>query len=369
MKIKKKVLFALIGIVVLIAIVYLVNRPKNYNIDYEVDGFEIYEQYRKELNMYYFKTLIDDKVFELAIKDKYLKENKLIEEVDSIKKDDVYCIMLKSSLLDTYPICYKGNESISYNLVSDESFVEFFKYEEPVYYKKNFLNISTDSLFGKSYAVWQGKGFIYFNEKLSDTLTFLEKESYYDNLSYSNGRYVIIPNYDELYEFGTFFILDLKTGKVKTWEIENKISYNSYYLGVHNEKIYMIDRKNKIEYELDPAKKSISIISKDNKGRIWSGKWVDVSMIKLINTDYEFITDTVFNYELIKNRLFLSYFKGETMTQISDLNVDSLVKVQDDIVFFLSTGSLYRYSPREGLNVVASYSEWNFTKENPIYIY
>ena len=371
---KKKKLRIIIGFVLtiilfLVILIVLINRKKDYSLEYEKKGYIIKELYNSALNMYYFVVTNEDKTFEFVLENKYIGKT-LINDVDSYKSDEYTCLLLKSPKLSFIPSCYNSEIAVSYDIIEEETFDAFFKNEDVKYNNFSYNNIDINTLLDKTFIIWNNKGYILLNEEKQTENLFLKNESYYDTLSYANERYVLYPDYDQKYAFDKIFVLDMKTGKLKEWQLDAEISFNSYYLGTHNEKIYIIDKKNQKEYVLNPKKKSLEIVTdKNNNGRVWNNDWETISMVKLVNNEYTFKDNQIFNYTLENSKLYLNYFKSNNNILISNKQVDKIVYAKKDEVYYLSKGSLYYYSNKTGEILLMTYSEWNFNKENPIYIY
>lgn len=372
MKKKKKILIfgATLILIVFIIIMMFFMRKKDYSIKYKKDGYDIKESYNKKLGIYQFSLKNGDKLYEFTILSKQKKNKKLIQNVEAYEKEHFSCILLKSDKLNIYPNCYEGDDAISYSLVGDEDFEQFFKGEKPKFKKDKFDNVKINTLLGKSVAIWDNWGFMFISEDKKKSVDFLKNETYYDNLSYSNGRYVIIPDYDQKYSFDKYFTLDMKKGKISKWKLDEEISFNIYYLGTHDEKIYLIDRKNNKEFELNPKKKKMELeSSKDGYGKVWNNKWESISMVKLVNNNYFFENDQPFEFILNDDKLYMRQYKSENDILITDKKVDKIVYINEDEVCYLVGDKLYHYSLRYGEVLMVTYSEWNFNKENPIYIY
>ena len=88
-----------------------------------------------------------------------------------------------------------------------------------------------------------------------------------------------------------------------------------------------------------------------------------------LNKEIKFKKDTVYNYEVINNKLYISYLGGNNKIQISKLKVKDIVYIDNDVVYYLVDDKLYMYDKLYGEVLLLNYFEWNFNYKNMIYIY
>lgn len=369
MNVKKKRRIVVILLIAIIAgIIYLYFRPKSYEKSYRVSDMPVSEEYDSKRNLYRFSTVLDDKEYDLVLEAKYTVKRKLISEVEVMDFENESCVYLKSEQIDSYPICYKDDARVDYDLISnkDES---YFTREAPTKEKDSYKNITVYSDDEKSYLIWNHKGYYFLNSKAKEEFNFLEEESYYNKLSIKVGEYVMTPNYDEEYAFKSFYLFDMKKGQMKKWEFKEEISLNSYYLGEKDGIAYLVDRKNKREYAIDPKRKKIEIVDKDGMGRVWDDEWVNYSMTKLINSDFIFENKGNFTYFIDENKLFMQNALNKDVVLVSEKDISKLVDIDRDDVYYLVGSELYVYNPRDGEKKLLEYSEFNFNDINSIFIY
>ncbi len=367
---KKRRLIALAGVFVFVVVllVVLVRLPRDYEVIYKVDEYEVDESYDKERKFYKLAVDYEGVRFEETILSDYINGKRFVSEVRLKQENDEVCLLFESDELDTYPVCRSDERFVDYDLTSIRD-DEFFKRETVKKTSSTYEGIEMKSTLGKRFFVWDYKGYLSIDDETKDKREFLEKESYYNNLAYSDGEYLLTPNYDQDYAFDEVFVIDMKKGKLSKWKLDVEISYNSYYLGTRDGRVYMVDRKNKAEYELNLRKKKIERVDKSGMGKVWDSKWTEVSMTKLSTDDYVFATDDVFRYVLEDGILQMRTSDSKEATTISKLEVDKIVATRKDEVYYLVKDELYSYSPKFGENAVLKYSELGFNSVNSIYIY
>lgn len=365
---KNKIILCIIILLIIICLVIFINRPKNYSLKYNLDGFEILENYYKESNTYYFKAEIGDKYFEISVNSKYQYTKHLINKIKIIDEDELYCLYMQSDKIKTFPTCISNDKRIFYVSLdrSDKDFYQESGYDK---FEEKFENVEIFSLKNKNIAVWNHYGFdLIINDKIQKT-TLLKKESYLDNYSFIIDKYIILPNYDQEYTFNKVYIIDMETGKNTIWNLNYNINYDFYILGIKNNKIYFVDKKEKVEYELEPNKRIITIISKNGVGKIWNDKWEEESIIKIANNDYS-IKDSHAAYYKLDNSILTVRFNEEGKEHIvTDKKVDKIITSDNNGIYYLYKNEIYYFSPFKGEVKFLKYNELEFNKGLTVYIY
>lgn len=360
---KRKTLLIIIFIILVDVLVFYVNRAKDYEITYKTNNGEIVEKYDKKLKMYSFTININNKKYETVSKHDYIHTKKLIHGVSMFENGDTICVYLMSDKVELYPICNDGNELISYSLVNRKD--EFYKLKSVNEDKKTVGNINVNTNLNKNILIWNHYGFTNIN---GDKVNILNNESYTDEYSFAISNYILVPNYDEKYEFKSFYIIDMTNNKSIKWDIDKEISSDFYFLGEYKNKGYIIDSKKQVEYEINPKKKTIEEVSKNGVGKIWDEGWKEESIVRLSSNKYEFNIPNFVNYHIKDNKLYLTP-KNMSNVLVSNLNITKIIKQDGLDVYYLVGNKLYYYSPFYGEVLVAEYSEFEFNKGLSIYIY
>lgn len=366
---KKKVLiflcfFVLVGLIV---INILLLRPKDYTVTYQVGDAKIEEKYDAELGYYAFTVDIGDNKFYDAIISNNVGGKKVITEAKLVEDEKEACVILESKKLEMYPLCIKDDKYVDISLVEMDT-NDFFDRDTVKDELQKYDDLKITARKDRNFLVWGQKGYYYIGSNGIEEVMFLDSQSYYNNLAYKIGGLVITPDYDEEYNFDTFFIINLKNGKLSKWETDYTINYNSYYLGSKDGNIYLFDRKDKVEYSINPAKKKIDIVSKDGNSKVWNTEWEMVSSTKLASSDYEFKFERAFDYFIENKVLYKKIRDVDEKIEISKKPVDVILEMNGDEVFYLAGDTLYSYTPRYGEVELATYSEWNFNNKNTVFI-
>ncbi|HBA38081.1 MAG TPA: hypothetical protein DCY94_05110 [Firmicutes bacterium] len=365
----KIILYVSLGILLFTLSVFIL-RPRGYVENYKVGEYEIEEKYDVDSGYYSFKTTVDDIQFvDIFISNK-VGGKKLISKVEKYSAEKFTCTRFTSEKFDLTPICRKDDEFVDAQLtLSKTEMNENFERKnvkiDPVKYDR----IEVGTFLDRKLLVWAQTGYHYLTDGKHIEIEFLEEESYYNNLAYQMGEFVLTPNYDSEYVFDEFKVINMKNGKLKTWKLDEKVSFNSYFLGDKDGAIYLFDRKEKKEYLLNPKKEKLELISKNGEANVWSGKWETISTGRLANDDYHFESDDVFKYDIEDSGLYKVSKNLDFRIKVSDKKVSEIIKVDGNSVFYLVGDTLYSYDPEYGEVEMLSYSEWNFNNKNSIFIY
>ncbi len=345
--------------------VYLL--PRNYEIVYNVDNFNIKEKYDKNNQYYYFELVKNDKRFEYSFSQEYSSKRKKINHIKEYKKENIYCIIPEIESYNKIPFCYENNILKDFRLINDEYLNSFNKIIDNN--ENTYKQIDITNYYNSNFAIWNYKGLFFLKKENNEEIKLFMKDTYIDELSVQVDNVLIIPNYNLKYYFNEFYLINMETGNVESIKFEYEISYDSYILGHKGKKLYLVDKKNKIEYEINIKNKKVKLIGDDNRnGKIYINKWESISINKLCNKEYS-INDNIYNYYIEDDKLYLSYINGNNKMLIDDKKNIKIVLIQGDTVLYLIQDNLYGYNPRNGSSLLMRYNEWNFNYFNKVFIY
>lgn len=361
----------IIIIVIALLILYSLLHARNYEKKYTINEFEVLEQFDKKKQVYLFQVKKEDQNWEFIVEHKYITKHKLLNEIELLETDDTKCLKIKSEKLTTYPQCNTKDELISYHLVANDmkeklgdEYFPSLKSETKTYEKIDIKNIDDNT-----YYIWNYKGFYQINKNKQANIKLFDKDIYDISNVIKVNNILVIPNYNETYYFNRFYLLDLKEGKTTTWDFKDSLYFDGYNLGYDKNSLFYLDRKTKLEWEIDPKKKRMRKVGTENKdGKILkNNNWEKISITKLINESQYFEKEEIYHYE-INQGLYVSYLNSQTKKKISDKDVKEIVAILNDKVYYLVGHSLYYYSTQMGEVEVMSYFEWNFNYKNMIFI-
>ena len=361
---------SLIILIALISFIISLLKTKSYSVEYNLDEYEISENYNSEKKYYYYEITNSKNKYNFIYQSEYLKEKKLIKEIKEYNDEKYTCITIRSDYVTSYPMCSYQNKLIDYHLVSEKmqtKIADYYK-ETKILDKeeKNYHIFNNDN----ELLLWSYKGFNIINKSGIKYVEIFDKDIYEIPLATKINNYIFIPDYEQEYTFNKIYLLNLENNKVETWKIKHDISFDSYILGTNEKSIYLIDQKNKIEYELVPHKQKMRIIAnKNKKGIIYEkGNINRISMNKLINKKHAFTYDRLYNFNLKNSELYMTYIDSNLTTKVSNKKIDTIISINDESVYYLIDNTLYRYNQKYGEVKIISYADWEFNYKNLIFI-
>lgn len=365
---KRRRFFAfLVFLFLIITIGYFLFRAKDYEITYEENGFSITEKYDKNKKLLSFTITKDNhKYFWLKTDTRFLAKH-LIYQIEEFTTENETCLKISSNKLRFVPLCSSNNEQVSIELTSQEmqDKVGYKKAEFGQTEAKKAYNMEINNLLYHDFYIWNYRGFYYINSDTEEEISLFQKDIYTPNLITKVDNYLFIPDYDANYYFTKIFILNMENNKVITWNLDTPIYFDSAILGVYDNKIYLIDKHEKIEWEIDLKKQKMTKVSNNDTGKIYDNGFKDVSLNSLLYQDmtfkgvqpYAYIIDNGLYYEALNKRI-----------KISQNTPKTIVYYDDEWVYYLVDDILYASSFTYGETKILQYFEWNFNYQNVIFI-
>lgn len=355
MKKNNKKLITLILIITLsfLTFIYIYHKKRNYKVNYFVNGYSIFESFDIESDHYYLNISKDAENFEIYLPISYSPKRKIVTSIENEKTDTKSCIKLNDNIL-SYPICKQNDEYVSY----------FLETEIQTEKKDTYNNIDIYNLLGNTYLIWNYKGFYYINNDKITSINLFKTDTYTPYLLTVLKDYLFIINYDEQYSFDSYYLVDSNKATSKKYKISKEISKDSYILGTYKNSVYIVDKKNEQEYEINAKKgKAYKTSGKVLINNEWQKKDID----DLIKSEQTFLNEEKFYYEIIEKKLYL--IQENLKTKVTNLDVDYIIDYDDNNVYFVSNGTVYRFKIDEGITKIMQYSEWNFNYKNCIFIF
>ncbi len=378
--VKKTISFTLIILLLLLVYQFVVNLAKSshyitYTITKEDKLFNVDEKYIKEDGKDYYLIKVSDKDnnFIWRLDNTFNKQKNIIEDVKIIEQDGYYCLGLSfvGKKYYAYPECIKDNSLMSYSSVKDKVNLKSFVSKIT---DKNKEKYSTDSSKRTEELLIVNKDYLDEKEALliySYKLMSLHYLNYARNFSFSNsdnykneygalvGKYYVIPRLTSLPTINTFMKYDIVDGIKKEITLPMTISKLSYINGVYDNKLYVFDKSDKRQFEIDPYTDEVTLIGT-----------VDEEGITVINGKKEKISV----YDLEKNKVEFS----ADLTPYSEIDYDQIY-VDDDYAVYTKNGDFYKvYNGYENIpiylftepnahNVRVTNGNVYYVKDNSIY--
>ena len=329
--------------------------PRNYTKKYEKNNVLIEESYNKTSKHYYFAFTYKDVTLDYLIKSKYKKHQELIKKIKvqtDNKESTNFCLIITSDF-DIAPLCSKEKEPVSYKLMENplKSILPKKYFPKDTLIKNyNDIEIYNDKF---TYLLWNYNGFYYLNSKEQKKIDIFAKEFYtIKDIGYTKD-YLVLPDYDSNYTFNRFYVLDFKFGSLKKYNLPTEIYFDSYFPGFLKNKLYLIDKKERKMYEFNAKNGKLEKL----KSKLYhKDTWENVNIKSLINKEQYFTYDTLYNYTLKNNNLYLTYANKKVKTKIAT-KVTSVVRIKDNDIFYLKKDNLYHYNPETNEKLLLNFFE------------
>lgn len=410
----KKLLKVLISLI----IVYILLRlgikhfGSGHVLNYKIDNFNIKETLsinkKNEFDNYYINIKNNEIDIDVQILNSFNKNKKILKKVKYEKIDDMVCILpiFEDGKILTDILCSNKKIINNYtNLKGKNNDLDNFAYrmKDYGYDFKKYENNLKKSIDSKMVKVFTGnilddhfiafntyKGINIINPKDEELvkINLFDKDIYDIKLAKGLKNKYIIFDYNQKHEFSKIYIFDILTGKKEEIKLKNKISNNSKIIGTFNDSIYLIDYKNKKEYELNVKKESIIEVGNSEIGYITNDckKIVDIEGKKILNKKYIMPNCSVYekdkDYERVDlvggmNSGYYYYFKkNDNNYKIYRSNVqkpniklyitetDNIDNIQYDkeYIYYLKNNQLNYYSDKTGIRTLMENTEFEFNK-------
>lgn len=372
----------------------------NYNLMANDNKISIHEEYYKDKkdDYYFFELSLDKKKFVFDVKNTFNKQRKVISDIKLYQKDDLTCISpiyIKNND-DPIIVCNIGNEQYSYTSIKDKYNLEEFISTIPNFNKEKYeSNNKPNSISGmtvykenmydnENIIIYNYNDLVKINKPSYDIIQFASYDIYHNELGILIDKYYILPKYENKPEYAGLLIIDITNGKIDNLFFDDKLSTNLYINGVVDNKLYLFDKSNLIQYEVDPKKKAYRITgNRDTNGQYYDGEWSTKNIYDFSKQELEFHynypikdnyvsayeTNKYYYYYNNKNEFYKVYKKDLNkrifLFRYSDMKS---VNVVDDYIYFIDHNTLYRYDDT-GLKTMLTNKEFQYNYNNIYSVY
>ena len=365
-RVRKRRVFGLFFI--LAVFLYSCLHSKNYEVEYDINDVYIKESYLKKKKLYTFLFQVEGQEFVSVFENKYLYDKQLVEEIEVKKKENILCIIPTSKKFSFTPLCKENGNLISYHLIQDRDVIPDNFYKDVAFSEEEYKNLKLYQLNNKKYFLWIYKGFDIIDSKEKQEISLFTNDVYSIPISLQVNDYILLADYSSKYEFSKFYVIDSKTNKIREVNLEEALSFDTYFLGAYEKKAYLVDKKKQKEYEIYPKRLLFSSITNNGKGKILvDGEFTSVSMLSLSNKEQIFTYDDWMTYLLEQETLYQKVF--DYKIKVSNKKIKEIVWVDHDTVYYISEDSLYYYNLYEGEVLVMKNFEWNFNYKHMIFVF
>lgn len=380
--IKKIITFSLLLLFLTLLLEFGINYFKtSHHVEYDISGYMVEEDYIKKSGKDYYliKASKDGKEYIFNAKNEFNKNEKIIKEIISYDTDDISCAtIIYTNNSSSTPLCYKDKILHSYISVenepgmseylkqlnkyaedkitsSDESYV--FAYNE--IYKNNLYK-------NEDIIMYNYKNIIKINGERTMTFDFSNKDVFKNEYGTLVGKYYVIPKMRNSIEFSHYLIVDIEKETVEeidlAKEVSAKISSQMYVNGIYNSNLYIFDKSNLVQYEINPDKGEIKVVgNKDKKGIVYkNGQEEEIGVYTLNNEkvkftenydaykeiDYDQIFLTSNGAVYVKDGVFYKVYNNYLKNPIYLFEAKDVqdIKVKEDNIYYINDQFLYRYN-------------------------
>ena len=367
----------------------------NYSIKKNNTSLKIKEIYKK--NNYYVEIKTDKSTYSFRLYEK-INKRKIVTDIYLYNDESIECIL---PIIDnnTYTdiMCYKGSILYNYHNIIGE----YPKLDE---YVKSIEQYDLDN-FSNEFNHYKVLGTTKYNDFLNlnniialttyngliingDIVTLFNNDVYNNELGVFIDNYYLVADYSNSYSFNLFYVVNLETKEINKLKYKEDISYDSYIQGIVDGKVYLYDKNNENQYEIDVKNNKISIVSNNKYIKYYTNnKWEKIIKSKankelyfnyetLDNnfTSYDYVRESENYYYLFKkDGIFYKLYRIDKANlniykYIIDVPVTNIY-FKDNYLYYVYKNKLLFYSDRTGLKTILENSELEFNETIKYYIY
>lgn len=352
---KRNIILILIILITFSSYLIIINKKKDYTIEYNINTYTVKENFNKKKNVYLINIFNSDTNYSFFLKKKYSNARKIVSNIQVEEHDGYTCVK---------PIISK--EQIEYQCSKNgEYFVD--KYQE--INNTKIKTIDNTDIYSEQYIYYTWDGYGIKNVLTNKSYDFLKKEHFENVLSFQTEDKLVFANYDEERYFKKFYVFDIAKEEFEIIESEFEISYDTYYLGLIKNKLYFFDRKNMTEYYIDFKKKNVIKANKEEVGVYYDNGIQDINISKFKYNDLIFKYNAMKTYSIDDNKLYVKYPNSENEILITNSKVKDIVAANDSIIYYLSDSTLYSYDDENKNQALLQNFEWKFSYKSRIFIF
>ena len=389
---KLLLLIVIFLILVLICKAMLSFKTINYNIG-ENKISEIYED-----GKYYIEIKTKKHIYPIRVFNSINNKRKILKKLYIYSDKSIECVLpiINSTIYSDF-ICYKDGIIYNYHDIIGEN-KKLDQYIEKIE-EYNINDFKNENGKEKQIGIIKYNIFKGFNHKIAITtykgliindmeLNIFKKDIYNNRISTFINNYYLIADYENEYSFNYFYLINLKTNEISKIKSKDEISYDSYIQGIVSNKVYLYDRNNEIQYEIDIKNRKINISSDGDHIKYYSNnKWEKLNKVKAnkeIYFNYESLDNRFPDYDYVKsidNYYYLFKKDGisykvykvdksriEVYKYICEVPTTN-ISFKDDYLYYVYKNKLYYYGDNLGLKVLLENPELEFNNTIKYYIY
>lgn len=389
----------LFGLLVMLTVLYFSLQllfayiGNGHSIDYVINdsqySFLVHEEYRannkNDNDNYSLDITVDDITFNVLTYHNFKKSSKIISQIKYYKDNEYKCIFLKyrgNKILNDV-LCNNGNYTTAYHNINNPSesltsFVyslELYGYDKKMWIDKkdntiisNGTILYLNNMINNHFIGLVNKQNLYkINNIDKVAVTYINDNTSIEIQAFTDNKYVVKDSKDVTGK--TYNIYSFTSSKNYTIIGDNNID-NAIILGTHNNSVFLYDRDNEIEYEIDTETKNILEVGNSktsikyyvngnlerlkideidfnnlNFGNTYVSDYNNPDFFKTIKIGYKY---GYYYYFKKVNNLYQIYrseidSKDSLIYLFSTTNINS-VQYNDNFVYYIENGDLKYYS-------------------------
>lgn len=358
-------------IIILLIIFVLIFLPRNLknndSVNYVINGFNVSENINNNKTNI---AITNNEIKYYYILDK--KDKKVVSNIELYKDDNYNCLYLtfndRTNINDL--VCIKDNINYYYStgviknekidnyyneLISQKKINRLYN-DKATYQKKDLYTFYTNNILDEYILFISTYKGLYKIDKDIEEINLFDKDVYDQRIkAFIKNKYVI-ANYNQQYDFDSFYVVDLKSEKISTIKSKYNISFNSS-INYDENYIYLHDLDNDKYYELDIDNKSIRLINKITNN------------LKYLN-NYEILKKIDNTYYIKKNNILYksNYENLVDLTHLFDISDKYNLQIGKNYICFNEDLELICYY-NNSYQTIVSNNEFKFNKTINYYFY
>ena len=392
---KEKLVFYIVIICVLFFVVNKLLNIKNlsYVVKYKNVKFNIKENYNKKYYILEIKN--NNHIYNFNIYDNLKAKRKIVNNIYYYIDKNYECILpIIDNKVLTDMMCYKGKVIYNYHTIKGnnnklDKYVASIKeynnnYENKDTYKEKETLKIYDNKIKNIVSIISYKG-LYIN---SMPVNLFKKDVYSNKISIYINNYFLSANYNENHEFNSFYLVNLSNSEIDQIELKDPISFDSFIQGIVDNKVYLYDYDNEIQYEIDIYNKKVNVVSNNDYIKYYTNtKWEKLSKSKVKRNsyfDYSTLDKNFIDYDEVKETadyyyLFIKDGNNYKLYRVNKNNLNNKtyiglvptteIKTNNDYFYYINGNKLFYYSDTTGIKTILEDSEIEFNETIKYYIY
>ena len=382
---------------------FLTNREYNYSLKNNNDEFIINEIYKKKngYNLYTFKIVDkDNNTFIYDYEGDLNSQSKVIKNIESYKKDNLYCIapVFKNKKIENI-VCSYNNELVTYTYMQQignievDNFVNSLQtnytvntsYRDINNIKTDYQNISyyNDIDSNLYFSIWNYKSLYRINNNKANTVDLLKNDMYENEYAIACDKYYVTVDTDN--GFNYYYIVNVKDGGKAQVYADDEVSNNIYINGCYKSKVYLTDIDNRKQYEIDAKHEKVTTLV---SGKYYDGVKLNTVDISSLVNEKKYFTDTILPEEIVNlygndvkfangNYYFIHDNKvykivGDNYNEkilLFVLGDSHELKALNNNIYIISGSTVYMYNNHFGLKKVIEDRELIYNYKNIFNVY